>query len=1100
MLFLISCKNPEANFFLSLTKDDTGVDFINSITENDSLNLLVNEYTYMGGGVGLADFNNDGLVDIFLTGNQVSNALYLNKGDFRFEDITISSGLVSRQWCTGVSIVDINQDGLQDIYVSVSDLNLTKKQSNLLYINHGNLTFSEEASQYGLDVIGYNTQAIFFDFDRDNDLDIFFVNHKVGGSNPNDIKKTDESPECISCDRLLRNDGPGKLKKIIYTDVTQVAGIDSPGLGLGVVAGDMNGDDWPDLYVGNDYLASDKLYLNNRDGTFKNIAPTSLGHQSYSTMGVDAADINNDGALDIISLDMQPENTERKKLMFSFLTNDRYELERRAGYDVQLMRNMLQLNSGTLPTGDPLFREVGQLAGISETDWSWSVLAADFDNDGFKDIHITNGMGRDLIHADFVQYRSDSRNQSWQMPIDRQRVLQQKLAEMGPVKLKNYLFSNADSLRFNNISQQAGIIENTISNGAAYGDLDNDGDLDLVINNINSVATLMRNEADHKSQGNHFITINLKGKQGNIDGIGAKVFVYTRSKKQLVDQNPVRGYLSCVDKKMIVGVGKEMVDSILVTWPDGSREKIGQVRWDSVLTIDQRNVTFTSQDSNGLMHPIFSSLRNGMNISFRHVDPFFNDFAFQRFLPRKYSNEGPCIATADVNGDHLTDFFVGGSFTQRGELFVQQRNGSFKATAIGAEPKYEEDTGAAFFDIDKDNDLDLFVASGSNEFEAGSSYYVPRLYLNDGKGNFHIDKERIAPNIQTSGNVVSVNDFDHDGDEDVFLGGRVSPLHYPESPRSFLLRNDNGKLVDVTRTVGPEIESSGMITGGVWIDYDDDGDDDLMVSGEWMTIIIFQNDNGKFKRVQRDEFSDLQGLWRCMSKGDIDNDGDIDVLVGNVGLNHAREMSKSKPWILYHHDFDLNGSKEIILCQSFKDKDGNNVLRPSISRNQLSEVLSSIKKKFPNNSSYSTATLDDIFGDNHLTSVGFLKAIEPRSGYLENLGAGKFRFVPFPLEAQFAPINSILCTDLNNDQNIDLILAGNEFQNDVIQGRDDASFGLVLMGIKDGGYEVLPYSRSGLHLKGDIKSMAFMDVVASHQKVLIGAANQDSLQVFVCNK
>jgi enediyne biosynthesis protein E4 len=1099
VLVSIACTKPKNTFHFSFpSADETHVDFTNTLIESDSVNLLVNEYAYMGGGVGIADFNNDGLPDIFFTGNQISNKLYVNKGNFVFQDVTQSAGLTSHRWCTGVSIVDINQDGWQDIYVSVAGFVPPSQRKNLLYVNQGNLMFTEEARFYGLDFDGFTTQALFFDYDRDNDLDVYLINHELGGGNPNDIKKITDGLDEVSSDKLYRNDGLASNGRTLFTDVSKEANILSEGLGLGGVVSDFNEDGWPDIYVTNDYIASDRLLLNTGKGTFENVISTSLGHQSYSSMGVDAADLNNDGASDIITLDMQPETTERKKMMFSFLSYERYELERRAGYDVQIMRNMLQLNSGNRANGIPLFREIGQLAGISETDWSWSALAADFDNDGWKDLHINNGMGRDLINADFVQYRADSRSSFSVAPLDRQRILQQKLSSMGEIPLSNYFYLNKGNLTFKNASQEVGIIDKTISNGAAYADLDNDGDLDIVLNNINQKATLMRNESNLVSTKNHSITIKLQGDKGNLDGFGSRIFTYVDGQPILTEQNPVRGYLSTVDNRLFVGLGNGKIDSLVIIWPDQRIQRLYHITSDTLI-LNQKNakplkITTASKET------FFKDVAHKLNIQFIHQDPFFNDYDFQRILPQKYSQPGPFITSGDIDGDGLIDFFIGGAFKQSGQFFFQQGNGSFISKPLMVGTKYEEDTGCELFDIDTDGDLDLMIASGSNEFNEGSEYYRPRVYLNQGKRNFVYDKGAIPNHVRTSAQVLSTSDFDMDGDLDVFIGGRVSPLHYPQPPKSFLLRNDRGKFTDVTTQVSPEIDQIGMVTGAAWIDVDQDKDLDLMICGEWMTIEIMENSGGQLKRLPTsDEFQKLYGLWRTMVKADIDNDGDDDLLLGNMGLNHAQEISVAKPALLYHFDFDNNGTKELLPCFYYRDANNKEVLRPAITRNQFIEQMPSIKRKFVNNESYAKASLEEIMGKEISSTLSPLRSVETRSGYLENLGHAQFKFHAFPLEAQFSPVNTIICEDLDGDQRRDLILAGNEFQREVGQGRDDASYGLFMKGKPNKEWEVIPYDRSGMLIEGDAKDLDIISYGHSN-KLLLAAINQDSLKTFLIHK
>ncbi|HET6993623.1 MAG TPA: CRTAC1 family protein, partial [Chitinophagaceae bacterium] len=773
----MGCRHKKEGLFSKLNSSESGIHFSNDIHDTDSTNSLINEFGYMGGGVGIGDFNNDGLKDIVFTANQVSCRIYINKGNNKFEDFTGKAGLTTNVWATGVSIVDINNDGYDDIYICTYGKNLLHRSKNLLFINEHNLTFKEEAEKYGIADTGYSSQAVFFDYDRDGDLDMYLANYLFNNSNmsANYVVPRDRSGKSLANDRLYRNDGDSlHLGHPVFTDVSTAAGIKEDGYGLGVTVSDFNNDGWPDIYVADDFISNDDLWLNNKNGTFTNCIDKSLRHQSYSSMGVDAADLNNDGLPDIVVLDMLPEYNERKKTSYSFMNYDRYQSERSRGYEPEFMRNMLQLNNGNRYLGDtsfPFFSEIGQLAGISQTDWSWSVLLADFNNDGWKDIHVTNGVGRDFINADFLEFS----NQTFDAIADkkeRQRTLKEKLASLKAVDLSNYLFINNHDYFFEDSSGQAGIDEPSLSNGAAYVDLDNDGDLDLVVNNINKEAFVFINNTIRKTQPiqSHFLKLVLKGNDDNKHGFGTKVCLYSNGQMQMQEQNPVRGYYSSVDQDLIFGVGASTkIDSVIAIWPNGKKKIRTNIILDTTLILNQSDGSLTNQETRDNSSYLFKDITSSSGIQYRHTEYEFNDFAYQRLLPQKFSQLGPFITSGDINNDGSIDFFVGGAANFSGKLFTQKGKQLFKSgNLLDSSGKFGDDMDCLLFDADNDKDLDLLITYGDSQQPENSPVFEPKLFVNDGKGNFTLKENAMSPDIKLIAGTVTAGDYDGDGDLDLF--------------------------------------------------------------------------------------------------------------------------------------------------------------------------------------------------------------------------------------------------------------------------------------------------------------------------------------------
>ncbi|WP_239985629.1 MULTISPECIES: VCBS repeat-containing protein [Arenibacter] len=1090
-LSLLSCEPQPTQLFSKLDAAKTGVDFKNKLTETHKYNYFTYPYMYLGGGVSLGDVNNDGLEDIFFTGNMVANKLYLNKGDLKFEDISESAGITGdERWYSGTTFVDINQDGFLDIYCSVGGKN--GPNNNVLYINNQDNTFTEKAAEYGIDCDGISMQSTFFDYDKDGDLDLYVINYPpTSFTAPVEYYQYMlDNHEIKDSDRLYRNDDGH------FTDVTVEAGLSSFGLSLGVVASDVNNDGYTDIFVSNDFNAPDFLFINNQDGTFTNQINTSLQQISFFGMGADIADFNNDGLMDIFQLDMSAEDNFRSKANMSSMDPAAFYKSVNVGLHHQYMQNSMQMNNGNEEGELPLFSNVSRLAGVSSTDWSWGGLMADFDNDGWKDLFITNGIRRDVNNKDFYAKYREFFNKMEKDPNYKNKEeeveLLKYLEELPSEKLSNYMFQNNKDLTFTKKTDEWGFQEKTFSNGVAYSDLDNDGDLDLVINNLEDTASIYRNN----STGSNQLTLDLKG-QGKVLPNGSKVSLYTSDGLQVQEYNTVRGYLSSVSPLLHFGLGTvQQVDSILVAWPNGSTTKLDEIKANQRLTINYHDAKLVSSHKSGNRAVKQFETVDTPDI-FKHNENVFNDFGVEVLLPHKNSTLGPALATGDLNGDGLDDYIVGGAVGQNVAVFLQNASGEFSELVIPdlMEDKYYEDLGILIFDADKDGDNDFYIASGGNEFKPNSLGYEDRFYENMGNNKFRRNKEAI-PDTKISGLNVSASDFDKDGDLDLFIGGRLVPKKYPYPADSYILENvstpEGVKFVDVTDKIFPDLKSLGLVTSSSWIDFDKDGWEDLVIVGEWMPIKFFKNVKGVFEDVSDQLLQgNTSGWWFSVEKGDFDNDGDQDLVVGNLGKNYKYQASEKSPFKVYLNDFDSNETSDIVLSYKKGDKEF-----PLRGRQCSSQQMPAIKVKFQDYNSFASATLNQIYTDKLLGESLSYEITSFASIYLEN-NNGKFTARQLPQMAQISSINKFVVDDLNEDGKLDIVLAGNLYNSEVETPRNDSSFGLYLQGDGSGNFIPKSMMESGLKIVGDVRGMELLSVKG--QKHILVAKNDDLLQMIKVN-
>jgi hypothetical protein len=1105
LLFLLvtGCQmTSAARVFELRSPDETGVRFANALREDDSLyNAIDFDYLYNGGGVAIADVNSDGLQDIYFAGNMVSSRLYLNRGHLHFDDVTNAAGAGTHVWVSGVTVVDINQDGLPDLYLSVGGP-VPAQRGNLLFVNQGSdkngtPRFLEEAQRFGIADTGYNTQGVFLDYDRDGDLDLYILKNALESSNRNRIRPKIIDGDAPSADRLYRNNGDGT-----FTNVSRQAGITAEGYGLGVAVTDLNRDDWPDVYAANDFLSNDLVWINNRDGTFTNRAAEYLKHQSFAAMGVDVADVNNDGLVDIMVLDMLPPDNLRRKLMFAGETYDQFEMSRRLGYQPEYVRNTLQLNNGPSPEGNPSFSEIGQLAGVDATDWSWAPLLADYDNDGWKDLVVTNGYPRDVTNLDYLAYLYGSRaylpeHSGVDPERERRKRLLEWLRQLPRVKLSNYVFRNNGDLTFSDRTKAWGLDIASFSNGAAYADLDNDGDLDLVVNNLDGPAFVFENKAERLPSHN-FLRFAFRGPPGNRDGYGAQVTLYAGQTRQYLEFNPSRGYLSTVEPFLHFGLGAVgSADSAVVGWPDGTRQLLLRVAANQVLTVDHRDARLWPASRPGAPDPrLLRAVTTSDGLAFRHEARVVPDFKATPLLPHTFSQGGPGLAVGDVDGDGREDVYVG---TDRGHdkaVYLQTSPGRFARRVLPGGNDWQ-DMGALLFDADGDGDNDLLVASGGSFITTDPTIFQARLYMNDGHGRFTAGPDAL-PGISTSASGAAAADYDGDGDLDLFVGGRVIPGKYPLPPRSYLLRNDTRpgrggpvRFSDVTDSAAAGLAHVGLVSSALWTDFDQDGKVDLIVVGEWMPITFFKNSGGWFVDVTRSTgLGATHGWWNSIVAGDFDHDGRTDYIVGNAGLNTRYRASEREPVHVYAADFDQNGTVDPVLSYHLQGKN-----YPVASWDLMVEQIKGMKGRFPRYSDYAQATLERTLSRAERERAHVARAVTFASAYLENLGSAKFALRPLPLPAQIAPIFGMLTGDYDGDDNLDVLLVGNSHAVDTETGWDDASIGAVLLGNGQRQFRYVSGASSGFYVDGDAKAVAELVLDETHSLVLV-TQNDDSLKVF----
>lgn len=1112
---LLAACNKTETLFNNIPASQSGIDFKNTITENDSINPLDLEFLYNGGGVAVGDFNNDGLNDLYFTASTTSNKLYLNKGQLSFTDITETAGVSGQgKWCNAASVVDINSDGLQDIYVCASIKKNPNERKNLFYINqgvnkNGIPVFKDMAKEYNLADTSLSVQAAFFDYDNDGDLDIYMLTTKLAQRDASEFAFNNNNTNVPTddYDKLYRNDFNPILKHAVFTDVSKTAGINHPGYGLGVAIADINNDGWKDIYTDNDFFGSDLLYINNHNGTFTESLKSIVKHTSQNAMGVDIADINNDGLADILSVDMNPEDNFRKKknmnknnyFIYQNMTNDIYML--------QYVRNTLQLNQGATlkqndSIGNPVFSDISFLAGVAETDWSWNPSIADFDNDGHRDILITNGYPKDVTDHDFAAFRKNSR-----VTVPKADLI----AQMPQIKIPNYAFKNIQNLKFENVTKQWGFAQPSFSNGAVYTDLDNDGDLDYVINNINEKASLYQNTTNTTTKTNkNYLKIAFKGDLYNPNGLGAITSIYYKKNKlQVYENSPYRGYISTVDCKAFFGLNNtKIIDSVVIKWYNGKKQTLTNVPVNQQLTVKIANAkTPIAANKKVSTSSLFTNVSPNLGVNYYHTEPDFIDFNIQRLLPHKLSEYGPALASGDIDKNGLDDVVISGNGDTPPTLLLQQKNGKFLAKQLelplGKNIRRPESLGTLLFDADGDNDLDLLLTSGSNQFEPNTANYQDWFFVNNGKGNFTFNQTAFPLNY-TSKSCVKATDFDKDGDLDLFIGGRVLPKNYPLPVSSFIYRNDtkNGviKFTDVSQKIAPSLKNIGLVCDAVFTDFDNDNWIDLVITGEWMSIQFFKNNQGKFINVSKTTgINNEIGWWNSITGGDFDNDGDIDYLAGNLGKNSFYKASHTYPVSIYAKDFDKNDMLDIITTVYLPNQDGELKEFPAQTRDDQVEQLPGLKKRFLTYKEFGSATINDIFREDELSNALKLQANHLESSYIQNLGNGKFKLHKLPVLAQIAPLYGMVTDDFNSDGNLDVAITGNDFGTEVGNGRYDALNGLVMLGNGKGGFAPQSILQSGLFIPGNGK--ALIKLRGQNGNYLLAASqNKGLLKIFNSNK
>ncbi len=1074
---------PGPRAFELLPAARTGITFENRLPESPEFSILNYLYYYNGGGVAVGDVDGDGKPDVYVSSNLDGNKLYRNRGDFRFEDITDKAGVSGPPgWKTGVSMADVNGDGALDIYVSAVNY-LTMHGRNALYVNNGTGVFTDSTDAYGLAFSGFSTQALFFDYDRDGDLDLYLLNHSAHTERQIGVAARRDVRHPTAGDRLYRNDGAR------FTDVSAAAGIFGgvEGYGLGVVASDVNSDGCMDLYVANDFQENDFLYLNDCRGHFTEVGTSSFSHTTRFSMGADAADMNDDGRPDLMTVDMLPEQESIFKTSASYEGWNLFEMRLRAGYSVQYPRNALQLNRG-----DGSFAEIGLLAGVAASDWSWGPLFADLDNDGRKDLFITNGIYRRPNDLDYINYIGNEAAQAalarGVTPAENQELLKR----MPQIPLPNHAYRNEGGLRFTNMAEAWGLGDKGFSNGSVYADLDDDGALDLVVNRINAPLAVYRSRMRELPNAGHYLQVKLVGNTRNTDGIGTKVIAVTGTHRQLLEQQPVRGFQSSVDRRLHFGFGTQTTaDSLIVVWPDARYQVMTAVALDRAITVHQDSATGTWQYPRAAV-PTLRDEAPLLRAARVHVENDFLDYNREPLMPHVVSAEGPALAVGDVNGDGLDDLYVGGAKWQRGSLLVQQPNGQFRESSVAtfAADSVAEDVDALFFDADNDRDLDLYVVSAGNEFWREFDALDDRLYLNDGRGTFTRSTTALPAGFRENGSVVTAGDFDGDGDQDLFVGTRVVAREYGRTPQSHLLQNDgSGRFTDVTDVMAKGLSEAGLVTDAKWLDVDGDKALDLVVVGEWMPVRVWYNAKGRLEeRAAVSGFVGTEGWWNSVTVADLNHDGAPDLVLGNVGQNTLLKASAKEPVQMYVHDFTGTGSTKQIITRYV-----GGTSYPLAGRDELVKLMPAIRAKYPSFASFGASRLEDIFDVAEIAKAARREAHCFESAVAMNDGRGHFTMTALPVEAQFSIVFASVVFDANGDSHPDILLAGNQYGVPPVLGRYDASRGTLMLGDGRGGFRAADPSLA-FPLDGQIRGLAFV-ARGTKSPLLAVARNSATLQL-----
>jgi hypothetical protein len=1086
-IFLITACNSKKNLFEKITSDHSGIHFNNKIVENDTINPIDLVNIYNGGGVGIGDFNNDNLPDIYFTGNMVSNRLYLNKGDFQFEDVTQKAGVEgSGQWGRGVAVVDINNDGLSDLYICNTIYSDSVRRKNTLYVNkgvnkEGAPKFVDMADAYGLNIMLQSTMSSFFDYDNDGDLDMYLtVNGSSYKKNPNRFSADGKKDVNLSAGRLYRNDWDSAKNQAFFHDVSEEAGITLDGYGHGATVVDINRDGWKDVYVTNDFLSDNILYVNNQNGTFTNKSKDYFKHTSYNAMGQDIADINNDGLADVIELDMSPEDNYRKKMMLNASNYNTFQNFDLFKYQYQYVRNTLQLNQGPRvgqndSIGDPIFSEIGFMSGVAQTDWSWTPLVTDFNNDSYRDIIVTNGFPKDVSDHDFMSYREE-----FGAITPKKDILEQ----IPEIKIHNYAFANKGDLTFSDATYTWGLSEPSFSNGAAFADFDNNGTMDMVINNINDEASIYKNtgEKSNDSEG-HFLQVKFNGGSANTNGIGAWAEIYyNNGKRQVYENTPYRGYLSTMQCIAHFGLGSATaIDSLIIKWPNGKKQSLLNIKTDQLVKVD---IADAKQDFSWEIKPInekslFREITGSAGVTYLNRIHDFIDYNIQTTLPHKFSEYTPALAAGDIDGNGLDDIIAGGNSAYPTQVLLQQTNGKFIQRNLdvndSAAIEGNNDAGILIFDSNGDGSNDVYIASGGYKYEHNSPRYQDRLFVNDGKGKLSLATDALPLNY-TSKLCVRAFDYNADGKTDIFVSGRVDPWHYPKPVSSCILRNDSDKdhvkFTDVTTEVAPMLKDIGMVCDAIFTDFDDDQQTDLVLAGEWMPVTFLKNTNGKFKNVTNQTgISNNTGWWNTIAAGDFRHTGKTDYIVGNVGLNTLYQVNDERPVYITAKDFDNNGSYVPLISLYLKDQKGDLKEFPVNSRDEVVERLPGMKKRFNHYNVFAKSTMNEIFPAEKQAGALRLQANILQSCYVRNDGNGKFTMIPLPKEAQMSVLNGIAVEDFDGDGNLDVLLNGNDHGTEVTIGRYDALNGLLLKGDGKGNFGPMSILESGIYIPGNGKGL-----------------------------